>query len=102
LVKTATSNSMPSTRDSESAWEDTSIAAPATPAWTMRPRRDWSSSASGVVWLAASAWAPTRYWIVPITPVGRPPAPSRASTSSDVVVLPLVPVMPTTVRRRDG
>ena len=27
---------MPSTRDSESAWEDTSIAAPPTPAWTMR------------------------------------------------------------------
>ncbi len=102
LVKTATSNSMPSTRERESAWDDTSIAAPPTPASTMRARSACSSSASGVVWLAASAWSPTRYWMVPITPVGRPPAPRSASTSSDVVVLPLVPVMPITVRRRDG
>ena len=93
---------MPSTRESARACEETSIAAPPTPTRTIRASSACSSRASGVVWLAVSTWSPTRYWIVPMTPVGRPPAPSRASTSSDVVVLPFVPVMATTVSRREG
>ena len=68
----------------------------------MRASSPCSSSASGVVWPALSTCAPTRYSMVPITPVGRSPAASSASTSSEVVVLPLVPVMPTTVSRREG
>ena len=60
------------------------------------------TGANTLVITTPSAWSPTRYWMVPITPVGRPPAPRSASTGSDVVVLPLVPVMPITVRRRDG
>ena len=62
----------------------------------------WSSSASGVVWCAGRRSSPSTYWIVPITPVASPRARSNASTRYDVVVLPFVPVMPTSVRARDG
>src|SRR3989304_5990912 len=51
---------MPSTRWSASAWEETSIATPFTPASTIRARSPWSSSASGVVWPAGGGPAPTQ------------------------------------------
>ena len=87
---------------SASACEDTSIATPPTPAATISASSAWSSSASGVVWPAGRASSPSTYWIVPMTPVARPRARRSASTRYEVVVLPFVPVMPTTVSARDG
>ena len=52
------------------------MAAAVTPASRIRASSDWSSTASGVVWPAASRASPIRYWIVPISPV-RWPAPRR-------------------------
>ena len=73
------------------------MATPRTPPSRMCASIDWRSRASGVVWLAGRVSLPSTYWIVPITPVARPRACSSASTRYDVVVLPLVPVMPTSV-----
>ena len=102
LVKTATSNSMPSTRASASACEETSIATPPMPRSRISPSICWISSASGVVWPAGRTWSPIMYWMVPMTPVRSPRARSSAFTRYDVVVLPLVPVMPTTTSAADG
>ena len=79
FVKTATSKSIPSTRCSASAWEETSIATPPTDRSRMRASSAWSSTASGVVCRAGKVSGPTRYWIVPITPAGAPTAASSAS-----------------------
>src|SRR5438132_181329 len=102
FVNTATSNASPSARASASACEDTSIATPRTPRSRMCASIACRSSASGVVWLAGRVSSPSTYWIVPITPVARPCARSSASIRYEVVVLPLVPVMPTSASWRDG
>ena len=102
FVKIATSKSIPSTRQSASACDDTSIATPRTPFSRMRASIASSSIASGVVCPAVIASSPIRYWIVPITPVSPPRARNNASTRYDVVVLPFVPVIPTTASDRDG
>ena len=102
LVNTATSNESSSTRESASAWEDTSIATPPTLAARISASIASISSASGVVWFAGRVSAPTTYWMVPMIPVRSPRARRSASTRYDVVVLPLVPVMPTSVSEADG
>jgi hypothetical protein len=78
------------------------MAAAVTPATRIRASSDCSSTASGVVCPAAVPSSPIRYWIVPMRPVLWPAARSMDSTRKDVVVLPLVPVMPTRVRAREG
>ena len=59
-------------------------------------------SASGVVCRRASARPPTRASMVPMSPHCRPAASSIARIRNDEVVLPLVPVTPTTARSREG
>ena len=93
LVKTATSNQVLSTRCSVRAWDDTSRATACVPRSTAAARAAWRCGASGVV------RAPER---VPITSAGRPSARRTAPSRWVVVVLPLVPVTPTTDNRRDG
>ena len=93
LVKTATSNQVLSTRCSVSAWDDTSRATACVPRSTAAARAAWSCWASGVV------RAPDR---VPITSADRPSARRTAPSRWVVVVLPLVPVTPTTDNRLDG
>ena len=51
---------------------------------------------------SASRTPPIRVATVPISPGDRPAASSAATARNDVVVLPSVPVIPTTPRRRDG
>ena len=102
LVKTPTSNASASTRESASACELTSIATPRTPRARMAASIVSISSASGVVWPAGRISSPTTYWIVPRIPVAPPRTRSSASTRYEVVVLPFVPVMPTSVRAREG
>ena len=61
-----------------------------------------SSIASGVVRAIGAARPATTEVTVPSSPQGRPAASSSARTSHVVVVLPLVPVTPTTGRRAVG
>ena len=51
---------------------------------------------------SGTAAPPTRASIVPTSPQGRPAASRIARTRNAEVVLPLVPVTPTTVRSREG
>ena len=69
-----------------------------------RPECRWSAGASGVVACASlAAWTPPiRVAAVPIIPVRRPAASSAATARNEVVVLPSVPVIPTTARSRLG
>ena len=74
------------------------MTAAASPATSIARRARWSSGASGVVACASlAAWTPPiRVSAVPVIPV-RIPAASRAAVArNDVVVLPSVPVIPTT------
>ena len=73
-----------------------------TPRSTISASSDCSSTASGVVCPAGRASVPMRYWTVPMRPVVRPPWRSERIDEKDVVVLPLVPVMPMTVSAREG
>ena len=93
FVNTAASNVVPSTRCSASACDDTSITTERSPSSSIVASRAWSSGASGVVNAPES---------VPITPVGSPAARRIDATSALVVVLPFVPVMPTTRSAADG
>ncbi len=81
-----------------------STTAARSPAAAIARSADWSATASGVVACASfgSAIPPILEIAVLISPV-RVPAASRAATASmDVVVLPSVPVTPTTARSRLG
>jgi hypothetical protein len=102
LVKTAAAQWIASARPSSSACDETSIAQARSPASTMRAKVAWRSIASGVVRSTASSRPPTTEATVPSSPVGVPALASRWRTSQAVVVLPLVPVIPTTARRAVG
>ena len=88
LVNTTTEKCTASTRCWSRAWDDTSMATALLPSSLSRARRAWSSGASGVVWTPPS---------VPTTDVGHPWASSTDRSRWVTVVLPLVPVTPTTV-----
>ena len=107
LVNAATANRVPATRPRASAWLETSIATSVTPASAITANRACRSGASGVVNAAGSRRcspsAPTmRVPTVPSSPVVRPAATSPASSRCATVVLPLVPVTPSTCRRAVG
>ncbi len=72
------------------------------PASSMRRKAAWRSTASGVVRSTGSSRPPTTDFTVPSNPVCTPAASSSARTRKAVVVLPLVPVIPTTRRSADG
>ena len=102
LVKSAAAKWVPATRRWVSACEDTSMAQATSPAKRMRANSAWSSTAPGVVWVTGSRRPPTRASMVPMSPQGRPAASSTARMRKAEVVLPLVPVTPTTAREADG
>ncbi len=108
LVNAATANRVPATRPSASAWLDTSIATWLTPASTITAKMACRSGASGVVnalgsrrrraWSGPSIRVPT----VPSSPLVAPAAISPVSSRCATVVLPLVPVTPSTDSRAVG
>ena len=102
LVNSAAANRVPAVRRWARACEDTSMAHAASPASRIRANSSCSSTASGVVCRRASARPPTRASMVPMSPHCRPAASSIARIRNDEVVLPLVPVTPTTARSREG
>src|SRR5215469_12339081 len=97
-----TSYRVPATRPSVRAWLETSIAAPTTRRSTMVARRAWRSVASGVVSPLTAAESPIRVATPPIRPVLYPAARSPDSSRYVDVLLPAVPVTPTSRRRSDG
>ncbi len=76
------------------------MTAAVSPASAIARSARWSSGASGVVACASfAAWTPPiRVAAVPVIPVRRPAASSAATARNEVVVLPSVPVIPTTAR----
>jgi hypothetical protein len=94
LVKPTTSNTTPSTRRNETAWEDTSMDAASSPRSRIRASRAWMSVDSGVVRRLGIGSPPATISMVPISPVFLPRAWSRELRKYVVVVLPLVPVTP--------
>ncbi len=102
LVNSFTAKRMPDTRPSSIACEDTSMATASSPESSMRLKVAWRSIASGVVRSTSSSTPPTTRLTVPSSPARRPAASSRWRTRKAVVVLPLVPVMPTTSSRAVG
>src|SRR4051812_9029913 len=66
------------------------------PPSTIARNAPWRSIASGVVRTPVSSRPATTVLIVPSSPQGRPAASSSPRTRKAVVVLPFVPVMPTT------
>ena len=93
FVKPTAANDVASTRCSASPCDDTSMATTCVPASRISASICWRSVASGVV------RAPVR---VPMTPVGVPWCSRIAWIMRTVVVLPFVPVTPTTRIARDG
>ena len=73
-----------------------------TPARTISSRSAQSSGASGVVKPVERCWPPTRTPSVPSRPTFSPAASTTDDTRSAVVVLPLVPVTPMSLRCRSG
>ena len=102
LVKTEAVQWMPSARRSSSACEEISIAQATSPASSISRNVRWRSIASGVVRSIARRSPPTIEATVPSRPHCIPAASSIARTSQAVVVLPLVPVTPTTASRAVG
>jgi hypothetical protein len=79
------------------------MATASNPSPTSSARWRWSSGAAGVV--PGPEWPPGREPApdnVPMTAACRPSASRTARSRWVVVVLPLVPVTPTTARRADG
>src|SRR5215207_10503181 len=93
LVNTPTAKRVASTRWSSSPWLETSTATAWRPASRSAARTSWSSVASGVVRAPES---------VPTRPHGSPAASRTACTRCVTVVLPAVPVTPTTYNSCDG
>ncbi len=104
LVTTATSKSQPATRCWASPWEVTSRTAWVAPVSAIRARYRWRSGGSGVVVCkpVSISSPPMRAATVVTSPALRPAARRMAWISVAVVVLPSVPVTPTTVIRREG
>ena len=96
FVKTDAAQWMPSARRSSSACEEISIAHATSPASSISRNVRWRSIASGVVRSTGRASPPTIDVTVPSSPLCIPAASSIARTSQAEVVLPLVPVTPTT------
>ena len=102
LVSTAAAKWMASTRCSASPTDETSIAQARSPPSAMSRRSRCSSGASGVVRSPGRSSSPTTVLTVPIIPQGRPDAASISRSRYAVVVLPLVPVIPTTSSSAEG
>ena len=102
LVNTAAATWIPSARRSSSACEEISIAHASSPASAIAANVRWRSIASGVVRTTGCSTPPITDLTVPSRPQRRSAASSSERTRNAVVVLPLVPVMPTTgsARRR--
>ncbi len=96
LVNTLTSKWIASARRRTSACEETSITQALSPASSMRANVACRSIASGVVRSTSSTSPPTTRCTVPSSPQRRPEASSSERTRKAVVVLPFVPVTPTT------
>ncbi len=101
-MKTATSNEVPATRPSASAWLETSIAAAVTLRSAMTAKAACRSVASGVVSLLGSTVPAILVSTPPTSPVTCPAIRSPDSIRYVVVVLPLVPVTPISSSLRDG
>ena len=95
FVNSATAQWIAAARCSSSACEETSITQAASPPARICANSRWRSIASGVVRTTGRSSPPTTEVTVPISPVRIPPASSRSRTRKAVVVLPLVPVIPT-------
>ena len=102
LLKTTASKSMPSARSCASACELTSNAHASSPAATISRNMRCRSRDSAVVSVTACSTPPMRLATVPSRPDGLPAAANRPATRCAVVVLPLVPVTPTTRSSREG
>jgi len=94
-VKTPMSNRTPPTRCITIACDETSITMLRAPAPYVERSKAWRSVLSGVVRTAGRVMPSNRIPVVPINRGLRPAAHNPASTRYDVVVLPLVPVIPT-------
>ncbi len=104
FVKIAASYAIPATRSSSRACDVVSRTAAALPAARIAASVAWSSGAPGVVTCASwrSRRSPTLVSTVPMSPVEMPAASRAATARNEVVVLPSVPVIPTTPSSRDG
>ena len=102
LVNTATATWMPSARRSSSACEEISIAHAWSPPSSISRNVRWRSIASGVVRTVGRCSPATTEVTVPSSPHWRPAASSSERTRKAVVVLPFVPVIPTTGSRAVG
>ena len=102
LVNSATSNWTASARCSASACEETSIEQARSPPSSIRLKVACRSIASGVVRSTSSSTPPTTCFTVPSSPHRTPAASSISRIRNAVVVLPLVPVTPTTRSSRVG
>ena len=100
LVNTAAATWIPSARRSSSACEEISIAHASSPASAIAANVRWRSIASGVVRTTGCSTPPITDLTVPSRPQRRSAASSSERTRNAVVVLPLVPVMPTTRQPR--
>ncbi len=69
---------------------------------TIFENRPWSSIGSGVVWVTGRISSPIWQWMLPINPVGILAASVMERIKKDVVVFPLVPVIPIKRRALDG
>ena len=96
LVKAFASKWIASARCSTRACEETSITHAASPASSIRAKIACRSIASGVVRSTSATSPPTTLCTVPSRPVRRPAASSSWRARKAVVVLPFVPVTPTT------
>jgi hypothetical protein len=101
-VNAPTANRVPDTRPKASAWLETSIGTCVTPCSTISANRAWRSGASGVVNALSMRCPRILASTVPIRPVLRPAARNAASSMYVVVVLPEVPVTPSTASEVDG
>ncbi len=93
---------MPSARPSSMAWLETSIETASTPSSARSRNSRARSVASGVVNPVSTTRSPRRNPSVPRIATSECRAASTAAVMNVVVVFPLVPVTPTTVRSRVG
>ena len=102
MVNAVTANAVFHVRRRSSACELTSMATTSQRASRMRANRCCRSGDSGVVCSVFSCTSPMRVPTVPMTPVRLPQTRAMCSTRYVVVVLPFVPVMPTSENACDG
>jgi len=95
LVSAAAAKRQPSTRPSARPCEETSIETASTPRLRIARSVRWRSRLSGVVFTARWRSSAYRTSIVPISPTLRPASRRIDSTRKLVLVLPFVPVTPT-------